>query len=244
MVVEAVDRLSRRLADLANFHDIVDFRKVKLYATDRGEINAGLSAGSLGYGYKVDPATKGKQIIFEEEAKVVRRIFEDYANGAAPRTIAATLNKEGVPGPRGSSWIDTTIRGQVDRGTGLLNNDLYIGRLLWNRCSYVHDPSTGKRVARPNPKDEWEEATDASLRIVDDPLGARQGAAGRSAHGHAKGRKRRPPEPRAPGQASSVRADLLRRMRLVIRNARRHVLWLQQCPFEGDLHAKPIGEAR
>ena len=92
VVVEAVDRLSRRLADLANFHDIVDFRKVKLYATDRGEINAlmvgllgamaqayledlkaktkrgltgkiiaGLSAGSLGYGYRVDPATKGKR---------------------------------------------------------------------------------------------------------------------------------------------------------------------------------------
>ena len=78
-----------------------------------------------------------------------------------------------MPGPRGSSWIDTTIRGQVDRGTGLLNNDLYVGRLLWNRCSYVHDPGTGKRVARPNPKDEWEEATDASLRIVDDALWAR-----------------------------------------------------------------------
>jgi len=148
VVVEAVDRLSRRLADLANFHDIVDFRKVKLFATDRGEINAlmvgllgamaqaflddlkaktkrgltgkilaGLSAGSLGYGYKVDPDTKGKRSIVEEEARVVRRIFDDYANGASPRAIAATLNKESVPGPRGRPWIDTTIRGQADRGT-------------------------------------------------------------------------------------------------------------------------------
>ena len=201
VVVEAVDRLSRRLADLANFHDIVDFRKVKLYATDRGEINAlmvgllramaqafledlkaknkrgltgkilaGLSAGSLSYGCKVDPATKSKRIIVEDEAKIVRRIFEDYANGAAPRTIAATLNKEGAPGPRGCSWIETTIRGQADRGTGLLTNDLYVDQLLWNRCSNIRDPNTGKRVARPNPKDELEEATDESLRIVDDTL--------------------------------------------------------------------------
>ena len=46
-VVEAVDRLSRRLADLANFHDIVDFRKVKLFAADRGVINS-LMIGLLG----------------------------------------------------------------------------------------------------------------------------------------------------------------------------------------------------
>ena len=201
VVVEAVDRLSRRLSDLAAFHDIVDFRKVKLFATDRGEINglmvgllgsmaqafledfkgktkrgltgkilAGLSAGSLGYGYKVDPEAKGKRIILDEEARVVRRIFEDYANGASPRAIAATLNAEGFPGPRGRDWIDTTIRGQVERGTGILNNELYTGRLVWNRCSYVRDPSTRKRLARMNPKGEWEESTDETLRIVDDAL--------------------------------------------------------------------------
>ena len=101
---------------------------------------------------------------------MVRRIFEAYANGASPRAIAATLNEEGIPGPRGRDWIDTTIRGQVDRGTGLLNNELYIGRLIWNRCSYIRDPSTGKRLARLNPKEEWEESTDESLRIIDDAL--------------------------------------------------------------------------
>ncbi len=201
VVVEAVDRLSRRLADLANFHDIVEFRKVRLFATDRGEINglmigilgamaqaflddlkgktkrgltgkilAGLSAGSLGYGYRIDPETKGKRLIIDEEANVVRRIFQDYAIGASPRAIASKLNAEGVPGPRGRQWIDTTIRGQVDRGTGLLNNELYVGRIVWNRTSYVRDPSTGKRSARLNPKDDWEESTDDRLRIVDDAL--------------------------------------------------------------------------
>ncbi len=201
VVVEAVDRLSRRLADLANFHDIVEFRKVRLFATDRGEINglmigilgamaqaflddlkgktkrgltgkilAGLSAGSLGYGYRVDPDGKGKRLIIEDEAKVVRRIFEDYANGTSPRAIASKLNAEGAPGPRGRQWIDTTIRGQVDRGTGLLNNELYVGRIVWNRTSYVRDPGTGKRLARLNPKEDWEESTDDSLRIIDDTL--------------------------------------------------------------------------
>jgi len=201
VVVEAVDRLSRRLADLANFHDVVDFRKVKLFATDRGEINAlmvgllgamaqayledlkaktkrgltgkilaGLSAGSLGYGYKLDANTKGKRTIVEDEAKVVRRIFEDYANGASPRTIAATLNGERVAGPRGRLWSDTTIRGQADRGTGLLNNELYVGRLVWNRQRFVKDPATGKRQARRNPRSEWIMEEVPELRIVDEAL--------------------------------------------------------------------------
>ena len=71
-----------------------------------------------------------------------------------PRAIVATLNLEYVPGPGGRPWGDTTIRGQIDRGTGILNNAAYVGRIEWNRCSYVRDPSTGKRVARPNPHDE------------------------------------------------------------------------------------------
>jgi len=33
----------------------------------------------------------------------------------------------------------------------LLNNELYIGRLVWNRLRYVKNPATGKRVSRLNP---------------------------------------------------------------------------------------------
>ena len=201
IVVEALDRLSRRLSDVASFHDRLSFRGVKLYASDRGEISSlmagvlgavaqsflddlrhktkrglrgkvlsGLSAGSLGYGYAVNPAVKGARPIIEAEAQIVRRIFDLYANGASPRAVVATLNLEHVPGPGGRPWGDTTIRGQVDRGTGILNNAAYVGRIEWNRCSYIRDPSTGKRVARPNPRDEWEVMNAPELRIVDDEL--------------------------------------------------------------------------
>ena len=39
--------------------------------------------------------------------------------------------------------------------TGILNNELYIGRLVWNRLRYVKNPDTGKRVSRLNPATEW-----------------------------------------------------------------------------------------
>ena len=68
------------------------------------------------------------------------------------------------------AWQDTTIRGQKDRGTGILNNELYVGQLVWNRCSYVKDPRTGKRVARPNPPERWERTEVPDLRIIDDDL--------------------------------------------------------------------------
>ena len=137
-----------------------------------GRVRVGRIPGGLAYGYEVVPpplgaTAAGERRINPGEADVVRRIFRDYAAGASPRHIARELNAEGIPGPEGRPWGDTTIRGQVDRGTGLLNNTLYIGRLSWDRCSYVKDPSTGKRVARPRNPEEWETTDVPALRIVE-----------------------------------------------------------------------------
>ncbi len=101
---------------------------------------------------------------------MVERIFTMFAHGVSPRTIARRLNEEHVPGPENRPWQDTTIRGQKERGTGILNNELYIGQLVWNRCSYVKDPRTGKRVARPNPPERWERTAVSHLRIINDAL--------------------------------------------------------------------------
>ena len=143
----------------------------------RGRVEEGKSGGGLCYGYKVvkqlddrgDPI-RGDREIDEAEANIIRRVFREFASGIGPRTIARTLNEEGIPGPNGKPWGDTTIRGHVKRGTGLINNELYIGRLIWNRLRYIKDPSTGKRVSRLNPKSEWLVREVPELRIVDEQL--------------------------------------------------------------------------
>lgn len=56
------------------------------------------------------------------------------------------------------------------RCTDILNNELYIGRRVWNRQRHVKDPSTGKRVPRLNPRDEWIVTQVPQLRIVPDDL--------------------------------------------------------------------------
>ncbi|WP_244514159.1 recombinase family protein [Methylobacterium sp. UNC378MF] len=98
---------------------------------------------------------RGDRTINQAEAAVVRRIFKDYLAGKSSRTIAFELNREGVAGPQGSQWGPSTVHGKPKRGVGILNNELYVVRLVWNRLRYVKDPDTGKRVSGLNPESEW-----------------------------------------------------------------------------------------
>ncbi len=142
----------------------------------RGRVELGKAGGGLCYGYRVvrqlqnGVMTTGEREINSQEAAIVRRIFESYAAGASPKQIAKTLNTEGVRGPQGSLWNPSTIHGNPKRGIGMLNNELYIGHMVWNRQRFVKDPDTGKRLARLNPPSEWITKDVPELRIVDDEL--------------------------------------------------------------------------
>ena len=141
----------------------------------RGRVELGKSGGGLCYGFKVkratgDDAAIGDREIVPAEAEVIRRIFRDYAAGVSPKALAKRLNAERCQGPGGAPWNPSTIHGNPARGTGILNNELYVGRLVWNRLRYVKDPDTGKRVSRPNPPSELVTTAVPELRIVDDEL--------------------------------------------------------------------------
>jgi site-specific DNA recombinase len=72
---------------------------------------------------------------------------------------------------RSASPVHTEgVGGNWRRGTGVLNNELYIGKLIWNRQTFIKDPTTGKRQARPNPSEEWVTQDAPDLRIVNDQL--------------------------------------------------------------------------
>ncbi len=143
----------------------------------RGRVEKGKAGGGLCYGYDVvkrlngdGEQVRGERKINEAEAEIVRRIFREFAAGKSPKAIAADLNRDGIPGPNGKAWGDTTIRGHVCRGTGIVNNELYAGVLVWNRLRYIKNPATGKRVSRVNPEAEWIRTEVQELRIVDEDL--------------------------------------------------------------------------
>ena len=60
--------------------------------------------------------------------------------------------------------------GNWKRGTGILNNELYIGKLVWNRQSFINDPDTQRRQARLNPPEQWVIESVPDLKIIDDKL--------------------------------------------------------------------------
>ena len=142
----------------------------------RGRIELGKAGGGVSFGYRIvrrlenGVVTTGEREIVPDEAAIIRRIFNDYRAGASPKQIAKALNAEGVRGPRGALWSPSTIHGNPERGIGILHNELYIGRLVWNRQRFLKDPDTGKRVARANPPSEWITKDVPELRIIDDEV--------------------------------------------------------------------------
>lgn len=133
-----------------------------------GVVRDGRNAGGKPYGYRPVPGKPGELEIVPEEAEVIRRIFERYVAGDTPRDIAFALNAESIAPPRGRVWAASTINGNTKRGHGILQNEIYTGRLVWNRVRMIRDPDTGRRVSRPNPESEWMRADAPHLRIVDE----------------------------------------------------------------------------
>ncbi len=142
-----------------------------------GRVRQGRSGGGLCYGYDVlrEHDGRGERIhggrqINAPQAATIQRIFKEFANGKSPRQIALGLNQESIAGPQSAGWGASTINGNAARGTGILNNELYIGRLVWNRLQYVKDPRTGKRVSRLNDPDKLVVQNVSELRIVSQDL--------------------------------------------------------------------------
>ncbi|WP_245317036.1 recombinase family protein [Bradyrhizobium manausense] len=133
-----------------------------------GVLRDGRHAGGRAFGYRAVPGKPGELEIVESEAEIVREIFGRYVQGETPRAIAHQLNKRGVRPPRGKLWNASTINGNVSRAGGMILNELYAGRIVWNRVRMVKDPVTRKRLSRPNPKEQHKTVEVPHLGIIDD----------------------------------------------------------------------------
>ena len=96
----------------------------------------------------------------------MRRIYENYASGMRSRQIIERLNLEGVKPPRGKYWRPGALTGSNNRHNGILGNEIYCGRLVWNKVRMLKDPETGKRVSRPNPESDWVRCEAPQYQII------------------------------------------------------------------------------
>jgi site-specific DNA recombinase len=135
-----------------------------------GAVLAGRNPGGDLYGYTPRKGEAGVLDVNPETSGVVTRIFKEYVGGASPRAIAAGLNADGIAAPRGGKWNASTINGNTARGQGLLLNERFVGRVVWNKRRNVKDPKTGRRITRTNLESEWVVKQVPELRILDDKL--------------------------------------------------------------------------
>jgi DNA invertase Pin-like site-specific DNA recombinase len=135
---------------------------------------AGRVAGGIAYGYDALPADadgkRGFRSINQIQAAVVYRIFQEYAAGRSPKDIAHGLNADCIPGPRGGSWSPSCIYGHRRRDTGIINNPIYIGQIVYNRAAFKTDLNTDKTIVRLNDVSEVVTGSAPHLRIIEDDL--------------------------------------------------------------------------
>lgn len=137
-----------------NFY--LEYTKKILRAGRENSVKAGncVISGKM-YGYDKTIVMDGKRkcptlVINEEEANIVRQIFDWYVNeNIGTRIICNRLNDLGVKAPRGTMWVGDSIR-------TILENIHYIGKVRWNTRKAVYVVRDGEfRKTRPlAPEDE------------------------------------------------------------------------------------------
>jgi site-specific DNA recombinase len=125
-------------------------RRGKLFRARAGEIVYRL----VPYGYRRIPRGPGGPAhlqVYEPEAVVVRRIFDDFvAGGYSMRRICRRLYEDGIRSPSGNpAWSIACI-------SGMLANPTYKGRARYNRHQAL-PPTTGRKSTRLKlrPREEW-----------------------------------------------------------------------------------------
>lgn len=127
------------------------------------------------YGYKKDPKQKGKLMIDEEAAGVVRMIYRFFLEGMGMLAIARKLNglgilspasykiKQGIPyqnantGRREMLWQDRTIR-------RILTNQIYCGDLVQGKNRVLNYKI---QRCRQVPKEEWMIVKNTHEAVID-----------------------------------------------------------------------------
>jgi len=130
----------------------------------------GLVVGGRVFGYtnveikEGDRRVRVEYRINESEAKIVREIFQRYADGEGVRSIAQYLQSRGIPAPkagrRGTGvWSYSSIR-------EMLRRERYRGRIIWGKHEKTYRGGTKVRILRE--AEQWVKLDVPELRIVDD----------------------------------------------------------------------------
>ena len=96
--------------------------RVKLGMTFKAKGGDGHLGSGHPYGYRYED---GELLVVEEEASVVRSIYDMRVRGSTLKDIADFLNSGGIPSKKGGRWSPQSV-------SNVLKNPLYAGFRVWN----------------------------------------------------------------------------------------------------------------
>ena len=156
------NKKSRQIMGLVNEWYLEDMSaSIKSVLDHRRE--QGFHIGSFAlYGYEKDPEHKGRLIIDEEAASVVREVYTMFESGYGKHTIARILNERGVPNPteykrrKGLRYKPPASKASTlwryPAISDMLTNRMYLGDMVQGR--YGNISYKDKRNV-PRPKEQW-----------------------------------------------------------------------------------------
>lgn len=116
---------------------------------------------NLVFGYDKIPGDYFNLAINEQEARVIKQIYDLYINyGCGAAKIANVLNENGIKTKRNCRWSQNAV-------CRILTNELYTGKLI-NGKEEVEDFLTGKRAERD--ETEWMVTEKPELKIIEPEL--------------------------------------------------------------------------
>ncbi|MCI8587923.1 MAG: recombinase family protein [Clostridia bacterium] len=142
-------------------------RKVKSSIWARKE--KGLYMGAVApYGYKKSKEDKHKLIVDKQEARIVKRIYEEYSEGKSITEIINGLQVNNIPSPNNNSnngeirykWKEDTIR-------RMLSNKVYLGHTEYGKRINLSYKSKKKKYIPP---EEWKIAYNTHEPIITEEL--------------------------------------------------------------------------
>jgi len=171
------NKKSRQINGLVNEWYLEDMSdNIKSVLTSRRENGFHIGAFAL-YGYKKDPEQKGRLIIDDEAAAVVREVFTLFSQGYGKTAIARMLNDRDIPNPteykrlHGLRYQQPKMKNSAlwkyFAISDMLSNEIYIGNMVQGKYGSI---SYKTKQNKPRPRKEWYVVEGTHEPIIDREL--------------------------------------------------------------------------
>lgn len=156
--------------DYAEFETFMARKELKIIKRrlKRGiqlSIESGCYLANAPFGYeKIKIDKKATLGIIEDEARIVRKIFDLYAyQNMGCQSIADYINTLGVKPHRSDKFNRTSIM-------HILKNPVYLGKVVWNKKTHIRKNTKGneKHLIIYNPPEKWTYAEGLHEAIIDE----------------------------------------------------------------------------